>query len=201
MDTIKKNINDLTPYENNSRTHSDEQINLIINSIKKFGFTNPLLIDEDNNIIAGHGRLLAVKKMEWQDVPCIIVKGLSQTQLKALNIADNQIALNAGWDLEKLTLEIKGLKEENFDVASLGFNNLELSNFLNEDFLGNTSNEEIASDQTNNFIIQYNIIFDDNDQQQVWFEFLKNLKGVYVDKQTIGERVIEFIKDSNYGKN
>jgi len=201
MDIIKKKTSELNPYENNSRTHSEDQVNQIINSIKTFGFTNPILIDESNNIIAGHGRLLAVQKLEWEEVPCIIVNGLNQTQLKALNIADNQIALNAGWDLEKLSLEIKGLKEENFDLTSLGFNNLELSNFLNDNFLDNNFNEEITADQTNNFIIQYNIIFDDTDQQQVWFEFIKNLKEIYVDHETIGQRLVEFIRQNNYGKN
>jgi hypothetical protein len=201
MDIIRKKLSDLNPYENNSRTHSEEQVNQIINSIKLFGFTNPILIDQDNNIIAGHGRLTAVQKMAWEEVPCIVVNGLNQIQLKALNIADNQIALNAGWDLEKLSTEIKGLKEENFDLVSLGFNNLELSNFLNDNFLDNKFNEEVIADQTNNFIIQYNIIFDDNEQQQIWFEFIRNLKDIYIDHETIGQRLVEFIRQNNYGKN
>ena len=201
MDIINKKISDLNPYENNSRTHSEEQITQIINSIKQFGFTNPILIDQDNNIIAGHGRLIAVKQMEWEEVPCIAVSNLTQNQLKALNFADNQIALNAGWDLAKLTTEIKGLKEDNFDLTSLGFNNLELSNFLDDNFFDSKFNQEVIADQTNNFIIQYNIIFDDNEQQQIWFEFIKNLKEIYIDLNTIGQRLVEFIRQNNYCKN
>ena len=90
MELVTKNTSDLIPYVNNSRTHSEEQINQIISSIKEFGFTNPVLIESDNGIIAGHGRIMAAKKMGLKEVPCVIVKGLTKTQIKALNIADNQ---------------------------------------------------------------------------------------------------------------
>ena len=130
MELQTRKVSDLIPYINNSRTHSEEQINQIIGSIKEFGFTNPILLEEENGIIAGHGRLMAVQKMGWSEVPCVTIKGLTKTQIKALNIADNQIALNAGWDLEKLSLEIDGLKEGNFDVNILGFDNDFLSSIV-----------------------------------------------------------------------
>jgi DNA modification methylase len=121
MELIKKKVSDLIPYINNSRTHSEEQITQLISSIKEFGFTNPILLSPDNSIIAGHGRLQAVKRLGHEEVPCIIISGLTKTQIKALIIADNQLALNAGWDLEKLSVEIEGLEADKFDISLLGF--------------------------------------------------------------------------------
>jgi len=132
MELKTRKVSDLIPYINNSRTHSEEQITQIISSIKEFGFTNPILLEEENGIIAGHGRLLAVKKMGWEEVPCVTIKGLTKTQIKALNIADNQIALNAGWDLDKLSLEIDLLKDNDFDLKKLGFDD-NFIKILNED--------------------------------------------------------------------
>lgn len=142
MELVTKNTSDLIPYVNNSRTHNEEQINQIISSIKEFGFTNPILIEQDNGIIAGHGRIMAAKKMGLKEVPCVIVKGLTKTQIKALNIADNQIALNAGWDLDKLKLEIQGLNEDSFDLNILGFKQNLIDDFLFEETLGLTEDDE-----------------------------------------------------------
>jgi DNA modification methylase len=121
MELIKKKVSELIPYINNSRTHSEEQITQLISSIKEFGFTNPILLSPDNSIIAGHGRLQAVKRLGYEEVPCIIISGLTKTQIKALIIADNQLALNAGWDLEKLSVEVEGLEADKFDISLLGF--------------------------------------------------------------------------------
>lgn len=124
----------IKPYEKNSRTHSTEQIKQIMESIKEFGFTNPLLIDKDFNLIAGHGRLEAVKQLNMVDfksnpvqkVPCIMIDGLSEMQKKALVIADNKIALNAGWDFDILGQELLELENCNFDLNLTGFNAHEL---------------------------------------------------------------------------
>ena len=89
-------VGDLIPYVNNSRTHSDEQVTQVASSIKEFGFTNPILIDDDGGIIAGHGRLMAAKKLGLVEVPCIRLGHLSEAQRKAYVIADNQLALNSG---------------------------------------------------------------------------------------------------------
>lgn len=142
MELVTKNTSDLIPYVNNSRTHSEDQVNQIISSIKEFGFTNPILIEQDNGIIAGHGRIMAAKKMGLKEVPCVIVKGLTKTQIKALNIADNQIALNAGWDLEKLKLEIQGLNEDAFNLDTLGFTKNQIDDFLFEEVVGLTDEDE-----------------------------------------------------------
>ena len=133
MELIKKKVSELIPYINNSRTHSEEQITQLISSIKEFGFTNPILLSPDNSIIAGHGRLQAVKRLGHEEVPCIIISGLTKTQIKALIIADNQLALNAGWDLEKLSVEVEGLQDEDFNIDILGFNNEFIKDLLKKD--------------------------------------------------------------------
>lgn len=112
---------DLIPYVRNSRTHSDDQVTQVASSIKEFGFTNPILVDGDNGIIAGHGRLLAAKKLGLGSVPTINLSHMSESQRKAYVIADNQLALNAGWDLDALRLEVDSLKEFDFDLELLGF--------------------------------------------------------------------------------
>jgi site-specific DNA-methyltransferase (adenine-specific) len=121
----------LIPYAKNSRTHSDAQVAQIAGSIKEFGFNNPVLIDEDNGIIAGHGRVLAAQKLGLQAVPCIRLAHLSDTQRKAYVIADNRLALNAGWDDQMLTVELQELNAESFDLSLLGFEADELNALLN----------------------------------------------------------------------
>jgi ParB-like chromosome segregation protein Spo0J len=142
MELIKKKVSELIPYINNSRTHSEEQITQLVSSIKEFGFTNPILLAPDNSIIAGHGRLQAVKRLGHEEVPCIIISGLSKTQIKALIIADNQLALNAGWDLEKLSVEIEGLEYDKFDLKLLGFEDELLKDLLKEDVKGLIEDDE-----------------------------------------------------------
>jgi DNA modification methylase len=118
--TIKP-IGDLIPYVNNSRTHDEEQVTQLASSMKEFGFTNPVLIDEQDGLIAGHGRVLAAKRLGLEEIPAIIVDGLTEAQKKALVIADNQLALNADWDIDKLKLEVDTLDELDFDLDLLGF--------------------------------------------------------------------------------
>lgn len=132
LEVVYKPVADLIPYANNSRTHSDEQVTQVAASIKEFGFTNPILIDEQNGIIAGHGRLMAAKKLELEQVPTITLVGLTDAQRKAYVIADNKLALNSGWDNELLSLEIEQLKELDFDIDLLGFDEDELADLLPE---------------------------------------------------------------------
>ena len=119
-------IEGLIPYARNSRTHSDEQVAQIAASIREFGWTNPVLVDGDNGIIAGHGRVLAARKMGMAEVPCIELAHLSEAQKKAYIIADNKLALNAGWDNELLALEFAELQELGFDLDLTGFSADEL---------------------------------------------------------------------------
>lgn len=122
-----KNIKDLIPYCNNSRTHSDEQVQQIASSIKEFGFTNPVLIDDQGGIIAGHGRIMAAQKLKMDEVPTITLSDLSEAQKKAYIIADNKLALNSGWDDELLKIELEQLKELDFDLGLIGFSDDELA--------------------------------------------------------------------------
>lgn len=114
-------IESLVPYAQNPRTHSDAQIEQLRASIREFGFTNPLLIDERGGLIAGHGRLLAARAEGMTELPAIVVAGLSDAQRRALVIADNQLALNAAWDMQLLSAELKLLAADDFDLELTGF--------------------------------------------------------------------------------
>ena len=129
---------DLVPYARNSRTHSAEQVRQIANSIKEFGFTNPVLIDWNNGIIAGHGRVMAAELLGLPQVPCIRLGYLSDAQRRAYVIADNQLALNSGWDFEILKEEMAFLNDVEFDIDLLGFD---------DDFLNNIGFEEKQIDE------------------------------------------------------
>jgi len=115
---------ELIPYINNSRTHSDQQVQQVAASIKEFGFTNPILIDEDSGIIAGHGRLQAAQMIGMDEVPTITLEGLTEAQRKAYVIADNKLALNASWDLDILNIEMESLIEFDFDFKITGFDSI-----------------------------------------------------------------------------
>lgn len=139
-------VADLIPYARNSRTHNEEQIAQIMASIKEFGFTNPILIGGDNVIIAGHGRLLAAQRLGLTEVPVICLPDLTETQRRALVIADNKIALNAGWDEEMLALEMKELGDLDFDLDLLGFSLDELKEleaFGEPEPSGDTDEDEV----------------------------------------------------------
>lgn len=127
MQIEQRPIDGLIPYINNSRTHSDEQIAQIAASIKEFGWTNPILVDGDNGIIAGHGRLLAARKLGLTEVPVIELAHMTDHQKRAYIITDNKLALNAGWDYELLKLELGELQSDGYDLGTLGFSNIELN--------------------------------------------------------------------------
>ena len=131
MKIEQRPIEALIPYINNSRKHSDEQVAQIAASIKEFGWTNPILVDGTNGIIAGHGRLLAARKLGMDKVPTIELAHLSDTQKKALIIADNKLALNADWDTELLQIELNELISDDFALGILGFDKDELDALLN----------------------------------------------------------------------
>lgn len=118
---VMTRVGDLTPYARNARTHSDEQVAQIAASIKEFGWTNPILVDGKKGLIAGHGRLAAARKLGMEEVPVIELTHLSETQKKALILADNKLALNAGWDAELLNLELEELELEGVDLNLVGF--------------------------------------------------------------------------------
>ena len=126
-------VGELQGYEFNTRTHSDEQVDQLAASIGEFGFTNPLLIDGERQIIAGHGRLAAATKIGMDEVPCIVLDHLSEAQRRAYVIADNKLALNAGWDEDLLKLELSALDQIGFDLSVVGFDADEIELLLDED--------------------------------------------------------------------
>jgi len=135
-------VDKLIPYVRNSRTHSDAQIAQIAASIKEFGWTNPILVDAENGIIAGHGRLMAARKLGYKEVPVIELKDMTDTQKRAYVIADNQLALNAGWDFSLLSLEVADLKENDFDLDLLGFDPKELEKLLEPEEVEGLTDED-----------------------------------------------------------
>lgn len=142
----EKLVSELIPYVKNSRTHSDEQVAQIAASIKEFGWTNPILIDGENGIIAGHGRLMAARKLKHDKVPTIELKDLTETQRKAYIIADNRLALNAGWDNEMLTIELNDLLADGFALELLGFDPKELNALLEPEVVEGLTDEDAVPD-------------------------------------------------------
>lgn len=125
---VYRKTNDLIPYVNNARTHSEEQVTQIASSIKEFGFNNPILIDSECGVIAGHGRLLAAKKLGLETVPTVELSSLTEIQKKAYILADNKLALNSGWDEEILKIELDDLQLQGIDLETVGFSDEELQN-------------------------------------------------------------------------
>ena len=167
------NVDSLIPYVNNARIHSEEQVLQLASSIKEFGFNQPILLDADNGLVAGHGRLLAAKKLGLENVPCIRLKHLTDAQKKAYIIADNKIAQNATWDFELLKMEVENL-QENFDFKELGFSRDELDNLLGEFEHAIDVIDEI--DESVNFIIKCGSIAEK--------EIIKNKLGITKEKTT-----------------
>ena len=126
-------LDKLIPYANNARTHSPTQINKLRSSLREFGFINPVIIDRDFGIIAGHGRVLAAREEGIKEVPCVFADHLTEAQKKAYIIADNRMAMDAGWDEELLRVEIEALQEESFDLALTGFDEKEIKNLFIDD--------------------------------------------------------------------
>ena len=133
---------DLIPYARNSRTHSDEQVNQIASSIKEFGFLNPIIIDGDNGIIAGHGRVMAANKLHIKELPCVDASHLSETQRRAYVIADNKLALNSGWDIDMLRVEFDELQEAGFDLELTGFSMDEIADLQIEELTEGLTDED-----------------------------------------------------------
>lgn len=171
-------IADIKPFENNSRTHSQRQIEQVAASIQEFGFTNPILIDNEDTVIAGHGRLLAAESLGLSEVPTIVLGDLSEDQRRAYVIADNKLALNAGWDEELLMQEIEYLKSIDFDTDLLGWDVLPTLeddvdySILDDDDLS----EEMEQDQ-NSVMKAIQIEFEPGDYEEA-FDLCKQIRGM-----------------------
>jgi len=179
---------DLVPYENNSRTHSQQQVYQIKRSMTEFGFTNPILIDESNGIIAGHGRLQAAQELGIVLVPTITLKGLTETQRKAYVIADNKLALNATWDDDLLKIELEALSENDFDLDILGWSVLpEFADEVSYDVLDDDDISDQLSEMTSNVrkAIQIDFDLEHYEEAQEIIKFWRG-QGAYVGGLIIG---------------
>ena len=184
-------VDKLIPYAKNSRTHSDQQVAQIAASIKEFGFRNPILVD-GVGIIAGHGRLLAAQKLGLVKIPTIDCSDMTATQKKAYIIADNKLAMNAGWDNDLLKLEITDLQEENFDINLLGFDNSEL-NFTAEVDYGILDDEDVSqqlSDMANGVRKAIQIEFEPEHYDEA-FELVKFWRD---EKAYVGMMLVNYLK-------
>ena len=178
----KINIDEIKPYERNARIHSSKQIKQIMEAIKAFGFTNPLLIDDENNLIAGHGRLEAVKQLNIidfkdkpiQELPAIIITGLSEADKKALIIADNKIAENASWDYELLQAEFQELEAINYDLDLMGFDNLD--EILGADIDVEQETKEIKEVEINQ---KYELLIKCKDEKELEQAYNENIEKGY----------------------
>lgn len=165
-------LDEINTFDNNPRTHSKPQIYQIAHSINEFGFTNPVLIDEHNNLIAGHGRLLAAQNLGIDEIPAIVIDGLTDAQRRALIIADNKLALNAGWDFERLESEIDFLNECNFDLDLTGFDKDEIDSIFSAHVESDTPTDK-------KYVEKYEVLVEckDEDEQQNVYEKL-NKEGL-----------------------
>ena len=178
----KINIDEIKPYERNARVHGSKQIKQIMEAIKAFGFTNPLLIDDENNLIAGHGRLEAVKQLNIIDfkdkpikeLPAIIITGLSEADKKALIIADNKIAENASWDYDLLQAEFQELEAINYDLDLMGFDNLD--EILGADIDVEQETKEIKEVEINQ---KYELLIKCKDEKELEKVYNENIEKGY----------------------
>lgn len=160
-----RKVAELTPYANNSRVHSPQQVDQIAASIKEFGFTNPVLIDGEGGIIAGHGRVMAARKLGISEVPCITLDYLTDAQKRAYIIADNKLALNSGWDDDMLRIELDELGHMGFDLELTGFSLEEVGTLLD---IGDNENEELKEED---YIEAFEVVIecsDESSQQKIY---------------------------------
>lgn len=152
---INKNINDIKEYENNAKEHPQWQIEQIANSIQEFGFNDPIAINADNQIIEGHGRLLAAKQLGLSEVPCIVLDGLTEVQERAYIIAHNKTTMNTDFDLDRLQYELNALKVEDFDLSLTGFSDDEIDSILNSSNLLLDKYGDVEEEQKGNLIKKF----------------------------------------------
>ncbi|HBA6664620.1 TPA: ParB N-terminal domain-containing protein, partial [Escherichia coli] len=158
---VYRPLQELSPYAHNARTHSTEQVAQLVESIKQFGWTNPVLIDEKGEIIAGHGRVMAAEMLKMDSVPVIVLSGLTDEQKKAYRLADNRLPMNAGWDEDLLRMELSDLINADFDVSLTGFGPTQIDELLT-DVLPGTGNKE----EGNTNISGVTVVFRAGEQEQ-----------------------------------
>tara|TARA_S200002703_G_scaffold127057_1_gene113665 strand:+ start:1833 stop:2429 length:597 start_codon:yes stop_codon:yes gene_type:complete len=192
------NPNELKPYYQNPRKNLN--VDKVATSIREFGFQQPIVVDSAMVVVVGHTRLEASKELGLDKVP-VLVADLPPEKAKAYRIADNKLNEGSEWDYTKLHKELGELLDVNYELENLGFHEKEL-----EDFITHTDTESlkegietVENKSVSGVVIQYNIIFDNDEQQQTWFNFIKFLKSNYPNMDTIGERLTEYIKSHGQG--
>ena len=215
MNIVKLKVSDLIPYINNPR-NNENAVDKVASSIAEFGFKNPIVIDKNNVIINGHTRLLASKKLGLKEVPVIVADDLSEAQVKAFRIADNKVAEYSKWDYDLLNVELEQLEDLDFSMGDFGFikfddleeitynqspTSLVMPSFYDEEdeededqVEFNEGSKEVNTTVKTQGIIQYNIVFNDTEEQTIWFDFLRYIRIEY-EGSTISERLIKHIKD------
>lgn len=221
MNIEQKVVTDIVPYTNNPRIN-DEAVDVVVDSIREFGFQVPIIVDTENVIIAGHTRWAAAKRLGLETVPTIVAKDLSDAKAKAFRIMDNKSAEKARWDFDKLVAEFDDLESLDCNMEALGFDLIEIEK-LRLDFESPTPKYEMEDDdddsppfdtssghstgsthlsgdmeskKTGAPVIQYTLIFNDEDEQALWYAYLRHLKTKYPEATTISERLIEDIKEN-----
>ena len=224
MNIKNLSLNDIKPYDNNPR-ENENAVENVMNSIREYGFKVPLVVDKNLVIVTGHTRYEASLRLGLEEVPCIIADDLTDEQIKAYRIADNKVAEYSDWDYDKLFVELKELEQQAYEIDLTGFDYLEFDKIMRdyapvenfgeaqngsqafqngESFGGNsgavggmqgTGNGGGANEETYTPIIQYNIIFNNVEEQRIWHEFIRDLKNEYPNAETISERLIKFIQE------
>lgn len=194
----QKNVDDLIPYDRNPNIHPDSQIDQLVNSVREWGWTVPILIDENDMVLAGHGRLFAAKRLSMESVPCIVAEGWSENQKKAYVIADNKLSESSQWDDSLYFEELKSLTESGFNIELAGFENIDLIDDSGFDFSDDNYEPKSDAEEFNQPIIQYVMIFDDKNQQDTWHNFLAHLKEAGGSDGTHSARVFKHLKSSGF---
>lgn len=194
-------VSDLVPYENNPR-RNDMAIDKVANSIKSFGFNSPIIVDGNMEIICGHTRLEASKRLGMTEVPVVIADSLTPEQVKAYRLMDNRSGEMADWDEIKLLEELIDLQNIDFDIVQAGFDEVDLER-LKQDFGSDLEEVDLSAELDAEptpkgekpYVIQYNIIFNNEAEQIAWHRHLVNIKNKYPDLETISERLLRFIEE------
>ena len=194
MTVVEKKLSELVPYEKNPR-HNDEAVKYVKNSIKKFGFKVPIVIDKDGVIVAGHTRYKASLELGLETVPCVVADDLSEKQIKAFRLVDNKTAEKAYWNFDLLNDELLDLNMD-FDMSDFGFVNVlddsQDDEEEEEDVLDDEDDSE--SEESPSYRITYEIVFNDEEEQKKWYSFINFLKKKYPECETISERIIKEIE-------
>lgn len=187
-------ISDLKPFPHNPTTHSDDQIAVLVASIQEYGFRGSITVDDTHTILAGHGRVEAAKLCGLDKLPCMIADGLTAAQKQAYVIADNKIAQMAGLDVGILEMAIDNLIDDNFDIDLTGYKEWEIAQLL-EDAKGGSG--EGGGDEGNGSggpVVSITLVFDNEQQKEKWYAFLRILKQQYPDALTAAQRLVEHIE-------